>query len=567
LTCGNNVTVNAAPGANSAVATYTIPNATTTCTAGGLNLQRIAGPASGSTFPLGTTTITYQATDACGNTETCSFTVTVNGTNANLNINCGSNLTVNAPVGTNNTIVTYSIPTANTTCDGGASVIRTAGPASGSAFPEGTTTVSYQATDNCGNVKTCSFTITVVGSNSNVTISCPANITVASAPGANGATVTYGNANAYTDCATGGLNVEVTQGPASGVYFPVGTTTVKYTATDNCGGIATCTFTVTVTTTPATNLCHLDALFVVGNTNLGAGDAAIKNHLEAQGYNVILEHAALVQTFDANGKDFVIISSTVLSSDVNTKFRNVTIPVITWESYLFDDMYMTGTTQGTSYGEYTNNQQYTIATPHPINNGLSGTFNIYTSGDITSWGYPYDPLNDAGYIPGNPNKCMIIAYDTDEAMFGNFYAPARRVGFFLRDNNATKLTAQGWQLFDQSIQWLTNCIPSQNAVIIGTGQVAEERTDEEAVTAIEFGIYPNPATTNVTVNLEDANGATVVINVYDQLGRLVERVEVDAAYDSVYRINTADFTSGLYLISVQAGDAPVMTKQLVIMPH
>jgi hypothetical protein len=39
---------------------------------------RIAGPASGSNFPPGVTTITYRATDASGNTSTCSFTVTVN---------------------------------------------------------------------------------------------------------------------------------------------------------------------------------------------------------------------------------------------------------------------------------------------------------------------------------------------------------------------------------------------------------------------------------------------------------------------------------------------------------
>ena len=251
LTCGNNISVDAAPGANSAVVTYSTPNASTTCTANGLDLTRTAGPASGSVFPVGTTTVTYQAMDDCGNTETCSFTVTVTATNANLDINCGNNISVDAAIGANSATVTYTTPTANTTCAGGADVTRTAGPASGSAFPVGTTTVTYQATDNCGNTETCSFMVTVVGSDSNVTISCPANITVATAPGANSATVTYGNANANTDCAAGGLNVSVTEGPASGASFNVGTTTVKYTATDACGGMAMCTFTVTVTATNA----------------------------------------------------------------------------------------------------------------------------------------------------------------------------------------------------------------------------------------------------------------------------------------------------------------------------
>ena len=44
---------------------------------GGLTIAQTAGLPSGSTFPLGVTTNTFTATDASGNTATCSFTVTV----------------------------------------------------------------------------------------------------------------------------------------------------------------------------------------------------------------------------------------------------------------------------------------------------------------------------------------------------------------------------------------------------------------------------------------------------------------------------------------------------------
>jgi len=74
------------------------------------------------------------------------------------------------------------------------------------------------------------------------TITCPADITVASAPDQCGAIVTY---PAPT---TGGACGTVTTNPASGSFFPVGTTTV--TATSTAG--PTCSFTVTVT--PVTNL-------------------------------------------------------------------------------------------------------------------------------------------------------------------------------------------------------------------------------------------------------------------------------------------------------------------------
>ncbi|MGC8952805.1 HYR domain-containing protein, partial [Chloroflexus sp.] len=39
-------------------------------------------PASGSTFPLGTTTVTCTATDAAGNTASGSFTITVTSASA-----------------------------------------------------------------------------------------------------------------------------------------------------------------------------------------------------------------------------------------------------------------------------------------------------------------------------------------------------------------------------------------------------------------------------------------------------------------------------------------------------
>ena len=61
-----------------AVVTYTAPTATDNCDP---SPAVVCSPASGSTFPVGTTTVTCTATDACGNTDTCMFDVTVTPTN------------------------------------------------------------------------------------------------------------------------------------------------------------------------------------------------------------------------------------------------------------------------------------------------------------------------------------------------------------------------------------------------------------------------------------------------------------------------------------------------------
>ena len=42
-----------------------------------VTMTSAANTASGSTFPVGTTTVSYMAKDSTGNTSSCSFTVTV----------------------------------------------------------------------------------------------------------------------------------------------------------------------------------------------------------------------------------------------------------------------------------------------------------------------------------------------------------------------------------------------------------------------------------------------------------------------------------------------------------
>lgn len=79
-----------------------------------------------------------------------------------LTLICPSIITVTALAGENTANVTWADPDVLTTCPGGiADLIQTEGPISNSDFAIGTTTVIYQATDNCGNAESCSFNISV----------------------------------------------------------------------------------------------------------------------------------------------------------------------------------------------------------------------------------------------------------------------------------------------------------------------------------------------------------------------------------------------------------------------
>jgi HYR domain. len=74
ITCPTNIIATTPIGSCVAVVNYTV-TATDNCP--GVTTALQSGLASGSSFPLGVSTVTWRATDASGNTATCSFTVTV----------------------------------------------------------------------------------------------------------------------------------------------------------------------------------------------------------------------------------------------------------------------------------------------------------------------------------------------------------------------------------------------------------------------------------------------------------------------------------------------------------
>ncbi len=98
----------------------------------------------------------------------CTATVTVDpppcspGPLPDLDFSCSPPVLVNTVVGQNSAVVTYTPATATTTCPGGVvNIVQTQGLPSGSSFPLGVTQVCYQASDNCGNVANCCFSVTV----------------------------------------------------------------------------------------------------------------------------------------------------------------------------------------------------------------------------------------------------------------------------------------------------------------------------------------------------------------------------------------------------------------------
>jgi len=272
ISCPSDISVAASTGACTASVTYSSPVALDNCS--GVTSALTTGQVSGGSFGVGINSVTYTATDASSNTATCSFTVTVLDNQNPVIAGCPSNISEPNDAGLCTGVVNWTAPTVTDNCTG-ATITRTTGQASNTAFPaESTVTVTYVATDASGNSATCVFDVRVEDAE-NPAITCPANITVPNSVGLCGAAsgvVTFPNASFSDNCA--GVTLQRTAGSASGSSFSVGTETITFVATDAASNTNTCSFTVTVTDNeaPVYLVCPTD--FAVDTDN-GVCDAVV----------------------------------------------------------------------------------------------------------------------------------------------------------------------------------------------------------------------------------------------------------------------------------------------------
>ncbi len=193
------------------------------------------------TFPLGTTPVTYTASDSSANHASCETTVTVRDTTAP-SIQCPAPKVAEC-TGNGHASVDPGNASAQDVCT--SATVNHPGPAS---FALGQTSVQYTATDEAGNQASCATSVTVRDTTA-PSIQCPAP-KVAECTGNGHASVDPGSASAQDICTSATVNQP---GAAS---FALGQTSVQYTATDEAGNQASCATSVTVQdTTPPSITC------------------------------------------------------------------------------------------------------------------------------------------------------------------------------------------------------------------------------------------------------------------------------------------------------------------------
>ena len=189
-------------------------------------------------------TVTVDSGDEDFAVDTFVITGTVNDTTPPV-ITCPADINMNNDAGICGAVVSFDPATATDDTDPNPVVTQTAGPASGTELPVGTTTVEFTATDASGNTSTCTFTITVVDAETPAVI-CPATQTVMADSNDMYEIPDYvgdGLVTITDNCST---TFTTLQNPAAGTMVGVGTTNVIIEATDDAGNTAGCNFDVVV---------------------------------------------------------------------------------------------------------------------------------------------------------------------------------------------------------------------------------------------------------------------------------------------------------------------------------
>ena len=272
---------------------------------------------------VGPNTVTLTVTDVNGNSSTCTTVVTVEDNVAPTAV-C-MDITIDLDADGNATITPADVDGGSTDACGIASLSIDVDTFDCSDV--GPNNVVLTVTDVNGNSSQCTAIVTVQDVTEPI-IACPADIVAVAEPDICGITLTYSDPIALDAC--GVASVVLTSGLPSGSVFPVGVSTVEWTATDVNGNSSTCSFTVTVTdTTPPVAVCQditvpLDA---TGNATITVAD------VDGGSFdNCAIDTISIdIDTFDCSdvGPNDVTLTVTDIYGNVSSCIAVVTIEDVT----------------------------------------------------------------------------------------------------------------------------------------------------------------------------------------------------------------------------------------------
>lgn len=229
------VTQTADSGACGAIIEWAAPTTTDNCPSPSL----FTSHPSGSFFSVGNTTVTYTATDINGLTVSSSFEISISDDEAPSFVTSPGDMELDTNSAQCVATAVWDAPQTSDNC--GVLSLGSDYP-SGMQFPVGTTLVTMTLQDINGNSSSHQFSISVTDTEAPQLFGMPDDISITSEPDLCGATVSWPEPSSADNCPAS----STTSTHSAGEFFPVGTTTVSYTVTDDSRNETTASFTITV---------------------------------------------------------------------------------------------------------------------------------------------------------------------------------------------------------------------------------------------------------------------------------------------------------------------------------
>ncbi|MDE2052250.1 MAG: hypothetical protein KGJ72_14660, partial [Gammaproteobacteria bacterium] len=224
-------------------------------------------------------------------------------------------------------------------------------------------------------------------------------------------------------------------------------------------------------------------LFVTGGTDSATpnDDARVARHLEQLGFIVHTVDAAAPAS-DADGAALIVLSSTANPRVLGDKYADTPVPVFTWNTYDYPNLGLTGPVLHKDFEVIDPVQHYPdsfsvlyayganltsqISRAVGLKAQLFGT--LYLEPQTAGWGHPGPGGTVIADFKGMADHAAVFTYEREASLADERIAPARRVGFYLGDDDFHLLTAAygpaaddpnmrswaiGLKLFDTALRW------------------------------------------------------------------------------------------------------------------
>ena len=222
-----------------------------------------------------------------------------------------------------------------------------------------------------------------------------------------------------------------------------------------------------------------------------SGDLAVSNRLASLGFAVTRVTDTASQTSDANGKHLIVVSSSVGSGNIGTKFTASPVPLINSEQAIYDELGMdANNVGGATFGGQT--QLDVLDCTHPLAGGLPLGLNtvLTASGNLVVLATPVASAQILARSTDGRASVFFIEAGAPLNPIRIASAPARRVGVFWEAN--TFMTEAGLKLFDAAVAWAAAPVDDPAAPIGITRQPQSVTVVEQTVVSFNVGYTGAP---------------------------------------------------------------------------